>query len=167
MITKSLREEEESNLFSLMNEKGLRKVVSDVSAEINKYGNDLEAIAKIDEVQQAECECCGLTEYCTPDYILQVKDSYSGKWVCGLCSEAVKERLMRAAKISMENAVNSHRNFCQEFNTTTRLNPKLSLTIAMRDIAKRSCANRNSKNSSMSKIARSTSCVPRIDPNTK
>lgn len=136
--------------------------MSDVSCEVDKY-ETLEAIAKIDEVKQAECECCGLKEDCTLDFISKVKGSYSGNWVCGLCSEAVRERLAQSPKIAMQEAVNSHRDFCKDFNSTTRLNPQLSLTCAMRDIAKRSCENRNSKNSSISKLSRSSSCVPRID----
>ncbi|XAR70841.1 hypothetical protein NMG60_11027868 [Bertholletia excelsa] len=143
----------------------LRKVISDVSIEVDKISKGVEAISvnTDHEVEQAECECCGLREDCTRDYIIKVKDSYSGKWVCGLCSEAVKEKLLRAPRTDMEEALTTHKSFCQEFNTTTRLNPKLSLTCAMRNIAKRSCEKRNSTSSSMSaKIARSSSCVPRL-----
>ncbi|KAG4141735.1 hypothetical protein ERO13_D06G091900v2 [Gossypium hirsutum] len=99
-----------------------------------------------DEVKQAECECCGLEEDCTADYIRRVKGRHCGKWVCGLCSEAVNE-------------------FCQRFNSTTRLNPKLSLTCAMRDIAKRSNQNRSSN--TPNKIGRSNSCVPKINLNNR
>ncbi|XP_039051233.1 uncharacterized protein LOC120192536 [Hibiscus syriacus] len=119
-------------------------------------------------VKQAECECCGFKEDCTADYITRVKDRHCGRWVCGLCSEAVKERLNGATPTAaaMEDAVSSHREFCQNFNSTTRLNPKLSLTFAMRDIAKRSHETRRSSNSLVaSKIGRSTSCVPKIDLN--
>ncbi|KAL6985464.1 hypothetical protein U1Q18_018839 [Sarracenia purpurea var. burkii] len=141
----------------------LRKVVSDASIEIEKIGKDLEAIAKIEEVEQAECECCGLKEECTPDYIAKIKDSHSSKWVCGLCSEAVKERLIRHPKTAIDEALSTHRNLCQEF-CRTRLNPKLSLTSAMRNIARKSWEKRNSNNSSpASKIGRSYSCFPDID----
>ncbi|KAG5591495.1 hypothetical protein H5410_042009 [Solanum commersonii] len=140
----------------------LRKVVSDVSVEINKIGTDLDNICPIDEVTQAECECCGLREDCTQDYIKTIKDSYSGKWVCGICSEAVKEGLIKRG--SIEEAMNSHTKFCQEFNSSTRLNPKLSFTMAMRNIARRSHENKEKiKYHTMSKISRSSSCVPRID----
>ncbi|KAE8735237.1 hypothetical protein F3Y22_tig00000340pilonHSYRG00090 [Hibiscus syriacus] len=116
-----------------------------------------------DEVKQAECECCGFKEDCTADYITRVKVVHGGKWVCGLCSEDVKERLNGAAP--MEDAVSSHREFCQNFNTTTRLNPKLSLTCAMRGIAKRSHDSRRggSGNSKASNFGRTTSCIPKID----
>ena len=139
-------------------------MVSDVSSEIEKY-IALESSTVDDQVKQAECECCGLKEDCTTDYITRVKVFHCGKWVCGLCSEAVKERLHRAPKIAMQEAVSFHREICQKFNSTTRLNPKLSLTCAMRDIAKRSHENRSSKNLSAPKIGRSTSCVLKIDFN--
>ncbi|KAE8693633.1 GDSL esterase/lipase [Hibiscus syriacus] len=156
----------------------LRKVVSDVSWEIGKYidtalesSSSTSTILEEDEVvvKQAECECCGLKEDCTADYIARVKGRHCGRWVCGLCYEAVKERLNGApptAAAAMEKAVSSHREFCQNFNSTTRLNPKLSLTCAMRDIAKRSHETRRSSTSLVaSKIGRSTSCVPKIDLN--
>lgn len=140
----------------------LRKVVSDVSNEINKIGRDLENICTIDEVIQAECECCGLQEDCTQDYIERIKDCYSGKWVCGLCSEAVKEGIIKRG--SIEKAITSHTKFCQEFNTSTRLSPKLSFTMAMRNIARRSHENKDKKQyPTISKISRTSSCVPRID----
>ncbi|OMO86667.1 hypothetical protein COLO4_20984 [Corchorus olitorius] len=148
----------------------LRKVVSDVSSEIGKYIGALESSSTLiidDEqlaVKQAECECCGLKEECTTDYIKRVEGCYCGKWVCGLCCEAVKERLLRAPNIALRDAVSFHREFCQRFNSTTRLNPKLSLTCAMRDIAQKSNESRSSKTlSAASKIARTTSCVPKIE----
>ncbi|KAF9681095.1 hypothetical protein SADUNF_Sadunf06G0189900 [Salix dunnii] len=64
----------------------------------------------------------------------------------------------------MEEAICSHRVFCQKFNTT-RLSLKLSLTCAVRDMTKRSSENRSSRNLCKSRIARSISCVPRIDFN--
>lgn len=137
-------------------------MVSDASIEIKRVGKDLETMANIDKVEQAECECCGLEEECTQEYIKKTKDCYSGKWVCGLCSEAVKEALVREPKKAIEEALRNQREFCQEFHSS-RLNPELSLTCAMRKIAKRSCENRNYRTSSTLKIARSTSCFPSID----
>lgn len=149
----------------------LRRAISDASIEIGKYNKELEIfgssknLSTIDEVKQAECECCGMKEDCTQAYIAKVEDSFSGKWVCGLCSEAVKERMTRSASetVAMEEAMSSHRDVCQKFNST-RLNPKLSLTFAMRDIAKRSEESRNSNGSSFTpKLTRRSSCVPRIN----
>ncbi|KAL6296359.1 hypothetical protein ACE6H2_004501 [Prunus campanulata] len=152
----------------VQNEQRLRKATSDVSNEINKYKKELESsnvLAKIDEVKQAECECCGLKEECTAGYINEVEDCFSGKWVCGLCSEAVKDKMKKLApnRTAMQEAVISHRDFCQKYNST-RLNPELSLTSAMREIARRSSENRDSKhNLPMSKLGRRKSCGPRID----
>ncbi|KAF3446395.1 hypothetical protein FNV43_RR11574 [Rhamnella rubrinervis] len=155
------------------NERRLRKVISDVSIEIQNFSmnQELETIsaAKVDdEVKQVECHCCGLKEDCTSAYITQVEDSYSGKWVCGLCSEAVKEGMLSAPETAInkqELALSSHRDVCQKYNSTTRLNPKLSLTSAMRNIAKISSEKRNAVGFKTSKLARSSSCDPRIDFN--
>ncbi|KAG2400110.1 hypothetical protein LR48_Vigan561s000200 [Vigna angularis] len=131
------------------NEQKLRKAVSDVSSEIEKYYSELklerQQLGAIEEVEQAECQCCGLKEDCTSVYITEVEECYCGKWVCGLCSEAVKERVGPCpTTVAMQDALNSHRDFCQEYNAT-RLNPQLSLTHSMREIAKRSFQNRKSK----------------------
>ncbi|KAE9609132.1 hypothetical protein Lalb_Chr08g0242991 [Lupinus albus] len=128
--------------------------------EIDKYYNlelEMRNFASIEEVEQAECQCCGLKEECTIVYITQVQECYCGKWVCGLCSEAVKERVRGSSpKVSMHDALSSHRDFCHKYNCT-RLNPKLFLTISMREIVKRSLENKKSKGVSSSKFGRSTS----------
>lgn len=146
----------------------LRKTVSDVTSEKSKLGKELETIVKLDDelLQAVECECCGLKEDCTKEYITNIRNSRS-EWVCGLCSEAVKERLKHEPIITIEEALSTHTIFCQEFNSTTRLNPKLSLTCAMKDIAKKSCEKRRNNLSSSKMIIRTVSCVPRIDLNMK
>ncbi|KAL6861868.1 hypothetical protein ACP4OV_017568 [Aristida adscensionis] len=48
------------------------------------------------EVEAARCECCGFTEECTPAYIAAVRAEYMGRWVCGLCAEAVGDEIRRA-----------------------------------------------------------------------
>ncbi|KAG6435198.1 hypothetical protein SASPL_100068 [Salvia splendens] len=40
------------------------------------------------EIEVVKCECCGLKEECTEEYINKVKAKFEGKWLCGLCSEA-------------------------------------------------------------------------------
>ncbi|KAF8783691.1 hypothetical protein HU200_000385 [Digitaria exilis] len=45
------------------------------------------------EVEKAKCECCGFTEECTPAYIAAVRAEYLGRWVCGLCAEAVGDEI--------------------------------------------------------------------------
>uniref|UniRef100_A0A0A0LE54 DUF1677 family protein n=1 Tax=Cucumis sativus TaxID=3659 RepID=A0A0A0LE54_CUCSA len=118
-----------------------------------------------EELVEAKCSCCGIKEECTKSYILEVQKSFSGnKWVCGLCSEAVKERVLKFPNTTIDKALELHKQFCDSFNTTTRLNPKLSLTTSMRKIARKSFENRthNTNYHNHNKLSRSVSCDPRI-----
>ncbi|PON67838.1 hypothetical protein PanWU01x14_100060 [Parasponia andersonii] len=135
-----------------------RKDQSICEANIINDKTDNEEIVLV-VLKQAECKCCGLKEECTEAYITQVEDSYSGKWVCGLCSEAVKETMERSPSTAVDEAVSTQREFCHKYNTTIRLNPKLSFTCDMRDIAKRSSQTRQHDTNNLSRRA---SCVPRI-----
>ncbi|KAG1367816.1 hypothetical protein COCNU_14G002840 [Cocos nucifera] len=110
------------------------------------------------EVEMVECEFCGMSEECTPTYISGIKEFFCGKWVCGLCSEAVKELVKRTPALTMEEAMESHMALCRKFNSTTRLNPKLSLASTMKDIARKSSERRTSKDSHGSQISRTVSC---------
>ncbi|KAE8693634.1 homeobox-leucine zipper protein ATHB-15-like [Hibiscus syriacus] len=76
---------------------GLRRTISDISLELSKETIDAAAqqLPRISEVEDASCECCGLYEECTPDYINQVRDKFSGKLVCGLCAEAINEETQK------------------------------------------------------------------------
>ncbi|KAG6469446.1 hypothetical protein ZIOFF_074163 [Zingiber officinale] len=47
--------------------------------------------------ESVRCECCGLSEDCTPAYIRRIKEIFDGKWICDLCSEAVEEQMQRGA----------------------------------------------------------------------
>ncbi|XP_022135903.1 uncharacterized protein LOC111007738 [Momordica charantia] len=153
----------------------IRKAVSDLSKEIERVNlrnkNEVEEMMRSrveeeEEVRQVECSCCGLKEECTAAYILEIQRRFAGKWVCGLCSEAVKERVLRFPNTPINEAINFHREFSHAFNTTTRLNPKLSLTTSMRKIARKSFDKRNSSPDSdfgsSTKLSRSISCDPRI-----
>ncbi|KAF6164168.1 hypothetical protein GIB67_010138 [Kingdonia uniflora] len=154
-----------SSLLSSMNDHRLRRAASDGSIEMQKLQEDdySNFLPKINEVDVAECNCCGLVEDCTEDYINRVKASNCGKWVCGLCSEAVKEGISKAPSSTMEEAISSHKDVCDNYNKTTRLNPKLSLACELENLAKRSFNKRSTNKSLTSKIARSSSCFPRID----
>ncbi|KAK4747035.1 hypothetical protein SAY87_026072 [Trapa incisa] len=102
-------------------------------------------MTEINEVVRISCECCGFQQDCTKPYILEVMESHSGKWVCGLCSEAIKENLAKLPpRSAIKEAFNSHKEFCNTYNSTIRLNPNLSLTNTMKDIAKRVLESRNS-----------------------
>ncbi|XP_028752203.1 uncharacterized protein LOC114711935 [Neltuma alba] len=92
------------------------------------------------EVESAICDCCGLTEECTPAYIERIRERYYGKWVCGLCAEAVKDEILRSERlISTEEAMAKHINFCKMFKTSgPPPNPTVHLISAMRQILRRS-----------------------------
>ncbi|KAE8696382.1 Mono-/di-acylglycerol lipase isoform 1 [Hibiscus syriacus] len=67
-------------------------------------------------VEFANCDCCGLTEECTPTYIDKVRQRYQGKWICGLFAEAIKDEIIRTERlISTEEAMVRHMNFCRKF----------------------------------------------------
>ncbi|KAK3213375.1 hypothetical protein Dsin_018081 [Dipteronia sinensis] len=73
------------------------------------------------EVESVKCDSCGFTEDCTPPYIRRVRDRYKGKWLCGLCTEAVKDEVVRSNRlISMEEAFNRHTNFYNNFRSNAQ-----------------------------------------------
>ncbi|CAD6240325.1 unnamed protein product [Miscanthus lutarioriparius] len=69
----------------------------------------------------------------------------SDQQLCGLCAEAVKERVRRQEQDPVGGggggvaaALGAHEAECRDFNATTRLNPTLSVAGSMRRIARRS-----------------------------
>ncbi|KAL1326102.1 hypothetical protein HN51_036133 [Arachis hypogaea] len=65
-----------------------------------------------------KCDSCGFSEDCTPAYITRLRHRYQGRWLCGLCIEAVKEESMRSERdISTEEALNRHMKVCTQFRT--------------------------------------------------
>ncbi|CAN8239515.1 unnamed protein product [Cochlearia groenlandica] len=93
-----------------------------------------------EETEPVTCHCCGLTEECTQTYIEKIKECYMGKWICGLCSEAVKYEVVRTKRLlSKEEAMTKHMNMCYKFKSTSPpLNPTTHLISAMRQILRRS-----------------------------
>lgn len=139
---------------------GLHRVVSDLSFDLSKVAVD----DAVSEVVEAKCECCGMSEECTPQYIRRVRDRFCGRWVCGLCSEAVKEEVEKKG-VGREEAVGAHMSVCARFNRFGRAYPVLYQAEAMREMLKRS--NRRSKSTSPRdkahpKMTRSSSCIPAI-----
>ncbi|KAF0928186.1 hypothetical protein E2562_038101 [Oryza meyeriana var. granulata] len=135
------------------------------------------------DVETVRCTCCSVTEECTAAYIRRIRAAHCGDWVCGLCAEAVSERMSRTAATAtdvadaggsggaaVEEALRSHMAVCRDFNSTTRLNPKLSLAGSMRDIARRSFNRRTSSSATTchdqlratKTMARTLSCQPRF-----
>ncbi|KAE8728619.1 hypothetical protein F3Y22_tig00004159pilonHSYRG00016 [Hibiscus syriacus] len=92
------------------------------------------------DVEFANCDCCGLTEDCTPAYIETVRQRYQGKWICGLCAEAIKDEILRTERlISTEEAMVRHMNFCQKFvSSGPPPDPTVHLISSMRNILRKS-----------------------------
>uniref|UniRef100_A0A0D3G2V1 DUF1677 family protein n=1 Tax=Oryza barthii TaxID=65489 RepID=A0A0D3G2V1_9ORYZ len=59
-------------------------------------------------VEEAECECCGMSEECTAAYAGAVRRRFSGRWVCGLCAEAVAEEAGKKKGGEREAALAAH-----------------------------------------------------------
>ncbi|THU73965.1 hypothetical protein C4D60_Mb04t28390 [Musa balbisiana] len=89
------------------------------------------------EIELVKCECCGLREDCTRDYISSVKANFNGKWFCGLCSEAVKDERSRLRRKDVqgvvEEAIRAHMSFCRR----TMSNPAVRVADGMRQMLRR------------------------------
>ncbi|GFS36716.1 hypothetical protein Acr_00g0047640 [Actinidia rufa] len=98
------------------------------------------------EIELAKCECCGLKEDCTQDYINQVKSKFDGKWLCGLCSEAVRDEVNRGKMkpFGMEEAVRAHMSFCRKYKS----NPAIRVADGMRQMLRRRSGDLSSSSSS-------------------
>lgn len=104
------------------------------------------------EIESVKCECCGLKEDCTQDYISQVKSKFEGKWLCGLCSEAVRDEASRGKKpiSAMDEAVKAHMTFCRKFKS----NPAVRVADGMRQILRRRSSSDFSSSSSATSSSR-------------
>uniref|UniRef100_A0A1D1XZ58 Sulfate transporter n=1 Tax=Anthurium amnicola TaxID=1678845 RepID=A0A1D1XZ58_9ARAE len=89
------------------------------------------------EVESVKCECCGLQEDCTQDYIREVKAKFEGKWLCGLCAEAVRDELAKGRKkkkgYSLEEATRAHMAFCRR----SKSNPAVMVADGVRQMLRR------------------------------
>ncbi|XP_022756419.1 uncharacterized protein LOC111304162 [Durio zibethinus] len=91
------------------------------------------------EIHCVKCESCGFTEECTPAYILRVRERYQGRWICGLCIEAVKDEALRSSTlISTEEALDRHISFCKKFRASSPLDETEHPISAMGRILRRS-----------------------------
>ncbi|ONI32937.1 hypothetical protein PRUPE_1G394900 [Prunus persica] len=72
------------------------------------------------EEELVKCYCCGLTEECTLEYIATVKERHQGRWICGLCAEAIKDENSRSHRgLSDEEAMKRHASFRDEFRLSS------------------------------------------------
>ncbi|XP_076952049.1 uncharacterized protein LOC143625650 [Bidens hawaiensis] len=146
---------------------GLKRTVSEIPFEFTKEDIDIKSLTTISEVVDAKCECCGMVEECTPEYMENVHNQFLGKMICGLCSEAVKDEMEKNGGV-IEEAMNSHMNTCARFNRRDRAFPVLCQAEAMRNMLKKSRLRATSlspRDHGLAKkggIARSSSCIPAI-----
>ncbi|WOL12390.1 hypothetical protein Cni_G21156 [Canna indica] len=152
---------------------GLPRSVSDLSFQLTKEPSPAElaaALPAISEVEDARCECCGMSEECTPEYIRRVRDKFAGKWICGLCSEAVKEETAKNGGRKKE-ALEAHVSMCARFSRIGRTHPVLFQADAVREILRKtsraraqstSPRDRENATAKRSSISRSSSCIPAI-----
>ncbi|KAK1379999.1 putative bromodomain-containing protein-like [Heracleum sosnowskyi] len=107
------------------------------------------------EIELVKCECCGLKEDCTQDYINEVKSKFQGKWLCGLCSEAVRDELNRgnSKAFDVEEAMKAHMSFCGRYKS----NPAIRVADGMRQMLRRRSDMSSGSSASSKKYSRSSS----------
>ncbi|KAL1806524.1 hypothetical protein DCAR_0832324 [Daucus carota subsp. sativus] len=107
------------------------------------------------EIELVKCECCGLKEDCTQDYINEVKSKFEGKWLCGLCSEAVRDELSRgnSKAFDVEDAMKAHMSFCGRYKS----NPAIRVADGMRQMLRRRSDMSSGSSGSSKKYSRSSS----------
>lgn len=151
-----------------------------VAAEVQTVATKLVAVVAVAplEAELVKCDCCGLSEECTEEYIETIRERYQGKWICGLCAEAVKDEIVRSERlISAEEALNRHLNFCKKFRSTSPPpNPVVHLIAAMKQILRRSSespkvtslpSSPTSNGVTINRravLSRTESCIPTLSP---
>lgn len=129
----------------------LQRTVSDVSYELHHHvgakgttmvddaaaAEQKQQLDDIAEVEDARCECCGMSEECTPEYIRGVRARFAGRLVCGLCAEAVAEEAGKKKGGEREAALAAHMAVCRRFNGFGRTHPALFQADAMRHILRK------------------------------
>ncbi|XP_054790229.1 uncharacterized protein LOC129307649 [Prosopis cineraria] len=71
------------------------------------------------EVESVKCDSCGFSEDCTPAYISHVRQRFQGRWLCGLCVEAVKVEVLRSDRlITLDEALDRHIRICSQFRSS-------------------------------------------------
>ncbi|CAO2186083.1 unnamed protein product [Urochloa humidicola] len=157
---------------------GLQRAMSDLALELSRDRKAADAAtakaaappapaqqlpAITEQVEDARCECCGMQEECTPEYVRRVRERYCGRWVCGMCAAAVAGEADSRHGGRTEEALAAHMAVCGRFNRVGRANPVLMQTEAMREILrKRSRSNSPKDHGPGGVLTRSSSCIPAI-----
>ncbi|KAG0484654.1 hypothetical protein HPP92_008545 [Vanilla planifolia] len=76
---------------------GLQRAMSDLSLQLNRGGlqRDAGKLPPISEVENANCECCGMSEECTPEYIRRVRARFCGGGFAGSARRPSRRRCRR------------------------------------------------------------------------
>lgn len=113
------------------------------------------------ETEAVKCYCCGLTEECTRRYIDSVRERYQGRWICGLCAEAVKEEglklKLKDVDVSTDEALKLHMKF-RSSTSSPPDKPTLDLILAMKHLLFRSLDSPRKDSLTFSPLARSRTC---------
>jgi hypothetical protein len=115
-----------------------------------------------EEEEEVACECCGFTEECTAPYISSVRARYGGRWICGLCGDAVAEEVARASPpLSPAEALDRHARVCGQGRRASTAPPSPGddeLIAALRLLLRRRLGS-----PSPPRMVRSTPSSPRRD----
>ncbi|XP_054797786.1 uncharacterized protein LOC129302908 [Prosopis cineraria] len=119
-----------------------------------------QALAMRAETVHVKCYCCELTEESTVAYVGGVREKYQGRWICGLCAEAVKDEEHRSeGDITVDEAVKSHKKFRQQFTETSPPNNATEdLIKAMKQLMLRSLESPRNEGMTCRPLGRSQSC---------
>ncbi|XP_050213296.1 uncharacterized protein LOC126664788 [Mercurialis annua] len=171
---------------SRLSMEGLQRTISDISFDLitketattmttttTESNSSSNLLPSISETEDGKCECCGMSEECTIEYMKRVRGKFLGKFVCGLCAEAVQQEMEKNGG-KKEEAIDEHVSACVKFNRVCRVNPILYQAEAMREMLKRSSSISRAKSISprdrdisgnvqkKGGIARSSSCIPAL-----
>ncbi|XP_078441173.1 uncharacterized protein LOC144711124 [Wolffia australiana] len=128
-------------------------------------------VVEEEAVEFVDCECCKLREECTSGYVARVRAAFDGRWVCGLCAEAIKEEICRYSPrtLSTDEALDLHATFRRSrqplHGGAAATGAKEHLIAAVRQLLRRSRDYRSmssSRKPPLQSIARSESCFPAL-----
>ncbi|TKY74845.1 palmitoyl-acyl carrier protein thioesterase [Spatholobus suberectus] len=122
------------------------------------------AAAETEAVSSVKCYCCGLTEECTSRYIDGVRERYQGRWICGLCAEAVKEEGLK--DVSTDEALKRHMKFRSSTSSPPN-KPTLDLILAVKHLLFRSLDSPRKDPLTFSPLARSRTCFSPVSGSSK
>lgn len=123
-------------------------------------------VGEVEAVTSVKCYCCGLMEECTLAYIARVRERYQGRWICGLCAEAVKDESLRSERdITTDEALKRHMMFCQQFRSSTPPhNSTHHLILAMKQLLLRTLDSPRKDGLTCRPLGRSQSCFSAMPP---